>query len=199
MDDLKPYNRACFAKRKSLHGGEVDYGQQIGIAAKSMEMYTNDTFIFMVLEQVPDAHMIARKIRCKPLQCIFRKSSSGSKAKPLYETGPKGLLQRTVMTLTLKNDPGLLKEYIKIHRPENIWPEVIDNMDAIGVYEMELYLYENQVFMIMDTAPDFNRETDGDRWAQMPREKEWQRFVSKYQKTDPDTNALEKWKLMVKS
>ncbi len=105
---------------------------------------------------------------------------------------------RTVMTLELKNDPELLREYIEIHRPGNIWGQVLKNMDDIGILDMEIYLFDYRVFLIMDTRPDFDLEREGERWANMPQEREWQRFVAKFQKTDPDGKTVEKWRPMQK-
>lgn len=104
--------------------------------------------------------------------------------------------KRTVMTLELKNDTSLLKEYKEIHHPQNIWPQVIRNMDIMGIHDMEIYLQNYQAFLIMDTDPDFDLEKDGQRWANLPREKEWQHYVAKFQKVDPRNSALEKWKEM---
>jgi L-rhamnose mutarotase len=97
---------------------------------------------------------------------------------------------RTVMTLELKNDPELLREYVEIHRLDNIWAQVLKNMDDIGILDMEIYLFDYHVFLIMDTRPDFDLEREGERWANMPQEREWQRFVAKFQKTDPDSKTL---------
>jgi L-rhamnose mutarotase len=49
---------------------------------------------------------------------------------------------------------------------------------------------------MMDTERDFDMEKDGKSWALLPREAEWQEYVSKFQKVDPTSKALEKWKIM---
>lgn len=104
--------------------------------------------------------------------------------------------KRTVLTLELKNDPSLVKKYREIHRPENIWPQIIQNMDRMGIQDMEIYLHGYWAFLIMDTDLDFDMEKDGQRWGNLPREQEWQKYVTKFQKVNPKSNAIEKWKLM---
>ena len=61
---------------------------------------------------------------------------------------------------------------------------------------MEIYLLGYQAFLIMDTAADFDMKKDGVRWANLPREREWQEYVAKFQKVDLKSNSIEKWKSM---
>ncbi|MDY7396969.1 L-rhamnose mutarotase [Aureibaculum sp. 2210JD6-5] len=100
------------------------------------------------------------------------------------------------MNLELRNDSELLKAYKDIHKPENIWPKILVNMDTIGIKNMELYLKNYQAFLLMDTTLGFDMEKDGERWVNLPREKEWQEYVAKFQKVDANSKAVEKWKVM---
>lgn len=103
---------------------------------------------------------------------------------------------RFVLTLEIVNDPALAKEYVAVHSIGKAWPEITQNMKTVGIYEMELYLMDYRAFLIMDTKPDFDWETDGKKWGELPRESEWQAYVAKFQKTDPESKAAEKWKTM---
>ena len=103
---------------------------------------------------------------------------------------------RIVMTLEIVNDLLLKEEYISIHRSENFWPQVIDNMKTIGIHDMELYLHGYQAFLIMDTRPGFDLTKDGEKWAKLPKEQEWQEYAGKFQKVDPKSQASEKWEIM---
>lgn len=125
------------------------------------------------------------------LNSIFKKKSGGNN---LVKKNKEYL--RTVMTLEIKNDPELLKAYIEIHKPNKIWPEVLDNMDVMGILDMEIYLWGYQAFMIMDTPTDFDMGQEGERWSKLPHEREWQHYVAKFQKIDPESKAVEKWKVM---
>ena len=103
---------------------------------------------------------------------------------------------RFVLTLEIINDPEMAKEYVEVHAIGKAWPEITQNMKTVGIYEMELYLMGYRAFLIMDTKPDFDWNVDGERWGTLPREKEWQAHVAKFQKTDPESKAAEKWKIM---
>ena len=61
---------------------------------------------------------------------------------------------------------------------------------------MEIYLSDTTLFMIMDTKPDFKHYRAMSELAELPRQKEWEAVVSKYQKPAPHSSAKEKWKLM---
>lgn len=103
---------------------------------------------------------------------------------------------RFVLTIEIINEPELLEEYVAVHGIGKAWPEITQNMKTVGVLEMELYLMGYQAFLIMDTKPDFDWEADGEKWGTLPREKEWQTHVAKFQKVDPQSKAAEKWKRM---
>ncbi|MDC1105873.1 L-rhamnose mutarotase [Prolixibacteraceae bacterium] len=104
--------------------------------------------------------------------------------------------QRTVMTLEINNDPDLLKEYAAVHALGKAWPEITENMKTVGIKDMEIYMVGYRAFLLMDTKPDFDMKTDGEKWGKLPREKEWQTYVAKFQKTDPESKAVERWKVM---
>jgi len=90
----------------------------------------------------------------------------------------------------------LIEEYKKVHAPGAAWPEITLGMKEVGIIDMEIYLLENQLFMIMDTVPDFDHEKSMAELANKPRQAEWEAFVSRFQKTSADASADEKWQLM---
>jgi L-rhamnose mutarotase len=61
---------------------------------------------------------------------------------------------------------------------------------------MEIYLLGTQLFMIMDTVPDFDHEKAMAALAQKPRQSEWEAYVSKFQQTNAESTVDEKWQLM---
>ena len=105
-----------------------------------------------------------------------------------------GTKKRFVWTLLL--EPDLIDEYKKIHSIGQAWPEITANMKTIGVKDMEIYLSGNQAILIMDTKPDFNFEIVGPQWQKLPREEEWQAYVSKFQRTNSESSIQEKWQDM---
>jgi len=104
--------------------------------------------------------------------------------------------KRYCKTLRLKDDPELIKEYIKVHSIGNSWPEITMGMKETGIIDMEIYLQGNQLFMIMDTVPDFDHEKAMRELADKPRQAEWEAFVSRFQVSGENATADEKWLLM---
>jgi L-rhamnose mutarotase len=69
-------------------------------------------------------------------------------------------------------------------------------MKEIGIIDMEIFITQTTLFMIMDTIPDFDHDKAMNELAKKPRQSEWENFVSKFQKTSTDASADEKWKVM---
>ena len=107
-------------------------------------------------------------------------------------------VQRFCFTLDLKKDPELIKEYLHWHEKEHIWPEIPAGIKAAGIQKMEIYRTDHRLFMIIEAGPEFNLERDMKRLATLPRQQEWEAFVSKYQNSLPGETSSEKWKLMEK-
>ncbi|MEO1451489.1 MAG: L-rhamnose mutarotase [Bacteroidota bacterium] len=107
-----------------------------------------------------------------------------------------GPYKRFVWTLLLQEDPELMAEYRRVHGMGMAWPEITSNMKSIGVKDMEIYLHDTQAILIMDTRPDFDLEEVGPKWQKLPREEEWQAYVAKFQRTDPESSIQEKWQDM---
>ena len=97
-------------------------------------------------------------------------------------------------TLTLRDDPALIRQYKEVHA--RVWPEVLQGMKEVGILDMEIYLYQNRLFMIMDTVPDFDHDKAMARLAGKPKQKEWEAYVARFQNTSPEATADEKWQLM---
>lgn len=111
-------------------------------------------------------------------------------------TVPGRHFKRYCKTLELKNDPALIEEYKKAHAPGSAWPEITRGMREIGILDMEIYLHQTRLFMIMDTVPDFNHEQAMAELARKPRQGEWEARMSKFQKASPNAAVDEKWQLM---
>lgn len=104
--------------------------------------------------------------------------------------------KRYVLTLEIVNDLEMRDEYKRIHAMGMAWPEITQNMKTVGVKDMEIYMNNYQAYLIMDTKKDFDMISDGDKWSRLPREFEWQVYVSRFQKVDPESRAIEKWREM---
>lgn len=104
--------------------------------------------------------------------------------------------KRFCKALKLKDDSLLIQKYKRVHAPGAVWPEITRGMREVGIIDMEIYLLGNQLFMIMDTAPDFDHDKAMLELANKPRQSEWETYVSQFQKTSADASADEKWQLM---
>ena len=54
--------------------------------------------------------------------------------------------KRYCKALKLEDDSQLIEEYKKVHRPEEIWPEITQGMREVGITDMEIYILGNQLF-----------------------------------------------------
>ncbi len=105
-------------------------------------------------------------------------------------------LKRFCKYVRLKDDPKLIDEYKKLHTKDAGWPEITEGMKQVGIIDMEIYLLGTNLFMIMDAKADFDHEKAMAQLAKLPRQTEWEKLVSKYQETDYDASAGEKWRIL---
>ena len=106
--------------------------------------------------------------------------------------------KRYCQTLDLKDDPALIAEYVDRHSEAKRWPEVVEGIRSVGILEMELYLIGTRLFMIVETAVDFDWDTAFARLANLPRQAEWEDYMSVFQVSKPGASSAEKWRLMDK-
>lgn len=64
--------------------------------------------------------------------------------------------KRYCQTLDLKDDPELISEYRKRHTENEAWPEILQGIRSVGILEMEIYILDNRLFMIVETPFDFD-------------------------------------------
>ncbi|MFC4097513.1 L-rhamnose mutarotase [Euzebyella saccharophila] len=102
-------------------------------------------------------------------------------------------VKRYCQTLQLKDDPELIAEYEKWHRSENIWKEITAGLKKVGVIDSEIYRHGTLLVMILTVPADFDFEKQMGKLAGLPRQAEWEEFMSKYQASDPDASSSEKW------
>ena len=107
-----------------------------------------------------------------------------------------GRLKRYVQFLEISDDPELMEQYRKWHSEEHHWKEIRDGIRQVGILEMEIYMLGNKLVMIVDTPADFQWEEAMNRLATLPRQAEWEAFVSKFQGCAADARSDEKWQSM---
>lgn len=107
-----------------------------------------------------------------------------------------GSIKRFVQTLTLNSNEEARREYIKWHSPEHNWKEIRNGIREVGIIEMEIYILGNTLVMIVDAPEDFDWGKAMARLATLPRQAEWEAFVSQFQGCNANATSDEKWQMM---
>ena len=103
-------------------------------------------------------------------------------------------MKRYCQTLTLVDDSELIEKYVEAH--SHVWPEIIAGQREVGILDMQIYRHGRQLFMIMDTVDDFDFDRDMARLATLPRQAEWEAYVSQFQGCAAGASSAEKWQMM---
>lgn len=107
-----------------------------------------------------------------------------------------GPVKRFCRTMNLKDNPELIKEYRLRHSQGHIWQEVMDGIREVGILEMEIYILGSRLFMIVETPLDFDWDSAMTRLAALPRQQEWETYMSIFQDCAADDTADQKWQMM---
>lgn len=103
-------------------------------------------------------------------------------------------MKRYCQTLTLVDNPEMIAKYVEAHA--HVWPEIIEGQRQVGILDMQIYRKGRTLFMIMDTADNFDFQRDMVRLATLPRQAEWEAYVSQFQGCASNARSEEKWQLM---
>lgn len=113
-----------------------------------------------------------------------------------YIQEDRGNTRRFVQTLELRDDPQMIAEYRRWHSREYHWREIREEIRSVGILEMEIYIFNTTLVMIVDTPLDFDWEKAMARLSSMPRQAEWEALVAKLQGCCPEARSDEKWQMM---
>jgi L-rhamnose mutarotase len=105
-------------------------------------------------------------------------------------------LKRYCLALDLINDPKLINAYKEHHK--KVWPEIIQSIKDSGIANMEIYLLDNRLFMIMEANDTFSFGRKSNLDAENAKVQEWENLMWKYQQTLPTSKLGKKWRLMEK-
>ena len=108
----------------------------------------------------------------------------------------KGPVKRYCQTLDLKEDSKLIAEYRKRHSQGEVWTETLEAIRAVGILEMEIYILGNRLFMIVEAPLDFEWDSAMAKMATLPRQEEWEAYMSIFQEAKEGASSAEKWQLM---
>ncbi len=105
-------------------------------------------------------------------------------------------VKRYCQMLELKNEPELIARYRRAHSKEESWKEIRDGIRQVGILEMEIYIKDNRLMMIVETPLDFNWDEAMSRLATLPLQAEWEAFVAQFQQCEANATSDEKWQMM---
>lgn len=105
-------------------------------------------------------------------------------------------VKRYCRTLELRDEPELIAEYRRRHDRGQIWPAVIEGIREVGILEMEIYILDTRLFMIVETPLDFDWDVAMECLATLPRQQEWEDYMSVFQLVKPGSTSAEKWRPM---
>lgn len=103
-------------------------------------------------------------------------------------------MQRFVKFLALVDDPEVIEKYKKVH--QNVWPEITEGIKSVGITRMDIFIHRNNAVMIMELPDDIDLNAAMERLAALPRQAEWEEYVSAFQQCLSTDTSAEKWKLM---
>lgn len=103
-------------------------------------------------------------------------------------------MKRYCQTLNLVDNEEMITKYVEAHA--HVWPEIIEGQRTVGILDMQIYRLGRSLFMIMDTIDDFDFERNMSLLATLPRQAEWEAYVSQFQGCKVDARSDEKWQLM---
>lgn len=107
-----------------------------------------------------------------------------------------GPVKRYCQTMDLRDNPELIKKYKEAHDREHFWDEIKQGIRSVGILEMEIYILDTRLFMIVETPLDFDWDTAMARLATLPRQEEWEAYVAQFQQCNENATSDEKWRMM---
>ncbi len=100
---------------------------------------------------------------------------------------------RLCYALDLKDDPALIAEYERWHKPENIWREIVESIRAAGIRDLEILRVGNRLVMVVDVPEDFSHDAKAAADAADPRVQAWEALMWQFQQPLPFAKPGEKW------
>ena len=105
---------------------------------------------------------------------------------------------RYCLALDLKPDAELIKEYKYLHSKEGGWKEIPVGIRKSGCLDMEIYLLDNHMFMIVEIEKGANLDEVWRKMGSYERQEEWAKFMLKFQQPVEGHGNDVKWILMEK-
>jgi L-rhamnose mutarotase len=101
--------------------------------------------------------------------------------------------RRLCFALDLVDDPAKIAEYEQFHQPGRVWPQIVDDIHAQGIEDMEIWRTGDRMVMIATVADDYPRARDIP-----PEYDEWETLMWTFQKALPHAAPGQKWMPMTR-
>lgn len=88
--------------------------------------------------------------------------------------------QRVCLTLDLKDDPDLIRQYVHHHKRENNWPEINEGIRKAGIRVMDIYMVDTRMFMICEVDEDADFKSCWEEVGTYPRQGDWAELMNNF-------------------
>ena len=105
-------------------------------------------------------------------------------------------VKRYCQTMELRHDDALIAKYREAHDKEHFWDEIKQGIRQVGILEMEIYILANRLVMVVETPQDFDWDSAMKKLASLPRQAEWEAYVSQFQQCSAEATSDAKWQMM---
>lgn len=102
-------------------------------------------------------------------------------------------MQRLHFALDLRDDPAAIAEYESWHRPGRIWPEIVAQLRAAQVQQLEIFRCGNRLVMVMEVPEGFSAQDQAALAGAAGRAGQWEELMWRFQRPLPFAKAGEKW------
>lgn len=96
------------------------------------------------------------------------------------------------LTLNLRDDDDLVREYEEYHRPGGVWPEIVDSIRDAGILDMQIYRSGLLLIMVLTVSNSFSFDKKASMDRDNPKVVEWECLMTRFQNSDSD-GAGGKW------
>jgi L-rhamnose mutarotase len=103
-------------------------------------------------------------------------------------------MTRSVLTVDLKNDAGIVEAYRAYH--QDVWPEVLASLRRAGVEAMDIFILDRRLVMVVQTGGRGIRECFASHVASSPRVAEWEALMQSMLEPPPGAPPDTWWTAM---
>jgi len=102
-------------------------------------------------------------------------------------------MQQLAFALDLKDDPALIAEYDAWHRPEQIWPAILESLKASGITELRIFRTGPRLFLLLEAPDDFSVQAKARADAASTEVQAWEKLMWRFQQALPWAQPDQKW------